>query len=549
MTLDKLVNHQALQQHRTRLKGVHMRELFKSDPVRFDHFSLQAPEIFLDYSKNCIDQPLLKSLVQLAEEAELETAISAMFGGEEINNTENRAVLHTALRSQETSPLVVDGVDIRKEIVAARQKVYDFVSKIHDGTLKGFTGKPIKSLVSIGIGGSYLGPVLANEALSPYKLDGFNAYFVANIDSSDLHDTLSIVDPETTLFLIQSKSFGTQETRENALAARDWLLRKGAKQSDIALHFAAVSSNVDAAVKFGIKNDRVFPMWDWVGGRYSLWSAIGLPIIFQLGQQCFDALLQGAYEMDTHFRSAPFNENMPVVMALIGIWNNNYLGTETQAVIPYSQHLSQLPSYLQQLDMESNGKRVSYTGETLSEGTGPVIWGGIGCNGQHAYHQLLHQGSKVIPVDFIIARRSLHNVSQHHQYLFANCLAQSQALMAGKTKDEAFNELVGQGLELNEAEALAPHKVIPGNKPSNLLLIDALTPQALGSLISLYEHKVFVQGVIWGVNSFDQWGVELGKSLANGIFDALSSDADEAKSQHDCSTQGLINQFKRSAKN
>jgi len=374
MTLDKLVNHQALQQHRTRLKGVHMRELFKSDPVRFDHFSLQAPEIFLDYSKNCIDQPLLKSLVQLAEEAELETAISAMFGGEEINNTENRAVLHTALRSQETSPLVVDGVDIRKEIVAARQKVYDFVSKIHDGTLKGFTGKPIKSLVSIGIGGSYLGPVLANEALSPYKLDGFNAYFVANIDSSDLHDTLSIVDPETTLFLIQSKSFGTQETRENALAARDWLLRKGAKQSDIALHFAAVSSNVDAAVKFGIKNDRVFPMWDWVGGRYSLWSAIGLPIIFQLGQQCFDALLQGAYEMDTHFRSAPFNENMPVVMALIGIWNNNYLGTETQAVIPYSQHLSQLPSYLQQLDMESNGKRVSYTGETLSEGTGPVIW-------------------------------------------------------------------------------------------------------------------------------------------------------------------------------
>ena len=546
MSLDRLVTHQALKNHRERLRNVHMRELFNASKDRFACYSAQAPEIFLDYSKNCIDAPLLDSLIKLADEARIRSAIEAMFTGKPINNTEKRAVLHTALRSESSSPLLLNGNDIRKEIASTRQKVYQFVSQIHDGTLRGYTGKAITSLVSIGIGGSYLGPLLANEALAPYKLKGFNTYFVANIDSADLHNALSNVDPETTLFLIQSKSFGTQETLENALAAREWFIRQGATQSDVAHHFAAVSSNIEAASEFGIDGEKVFPMWDWIGGRYSLWSAIGLPVVFQLGSVNFDALLSGAYQMDEHFRTAPFKENVPVLMALIGIWNTNYLGAASQAVIPYAQDLAQLPAYLQQLDMESNGKRVDQAGHALSENTGPIIWGGIGCNGQHAYHQLLHQGSPTVPVDFIIPLTSHHNVAKHHQLLFANCLAQSQALMSGKTIDEAYNELIGQGKTDSEARELAPHKAIPGNKPNNMLLIEKLTPQALGALIALYEHKVFVQGLIWGINSFDQWGVELGKSLTQPIVNGLS--LSENAATQDSSTQGLINKFKQSLK-
>ena len=549
MTLCNLAAHSELQKHLERMKNVHMRDLFEKDPNRFKTLSVQGPEIFLDFSKNCIDAPLLDSLIDLAEEANVKAAIDAMFCGAAINNTENRAVLHTALRSQDKSTLLIDGVDIRPQITAARQAVYDFVEQIHNEQLLGFTGKPITSLVSIGIGGSYLGPLLANEALSPYKLKGFDTYFVANIDGSDLHQALSSVNPETTLFLIQSKSFGTQETLENALAAREWLLGGGATQKDVALHFAAVSSNVKAACAFGIASEKVFPMWDWVGGRYSLWSGIGLPIVFQLGAECFEALLEGAYAMDEHFRSAPFSQNVPMLMALIGIWNNNYLKSATQAVIPYSQHLSDLPAYLQQLDMESNGKRVNQSGEVLKENTGPVIWGGIGCNGQHAYHQLFHQGSRVIPVDFIVALISHHNYANHQRHLVASCLSQSQALMTGKTEAEATDELIKQGLTKDKAQTLAPHKVIPGNKPSNTLVIDKLTPQSLGALIALYEHKVFVQGVIWGINSFDQWGVELGKSLAGDIFEALSSDESTMDvPPQDSSTQGLIDRFKRNAK-
>lgn len=549
MTLQQYKTDSVLRQHLDRIQHQSMRELFTSDATRFDQFSVQGPEIFLDYSKNRIDRGILNSLIDLAEEAGLSHAIEKMFAGQAINTTEDRPALHVALRNSVGDDVVVNEVEVTGEVNRVQQQMFAFAEEIHRGKQLGYSGQPIDTLVSIGIGGSYLGPLLVNRALAPFRIAGLETHFVANIDPTDLTRVLDRIDPETTLFLVQSKSFRTQETLENANAAKQWLLNQGAKESDISKHFAAVSANVPAAVAFGISAERVFPMWDWVGGRYSLWSAIGLPILFQFGREVFEALLLGAHKMDRHFQTTHFDQNLPVLLALIGIWYHNYFGASTHAVLPYEQYLEHLPAYLQQLDMESNGKSVSRNGSVIQYQTGPVIWGGIGCNGQHAYHQLLHQGTQMVPVDFIVSLTSHHNVANHHTHLFANCLAQSQALMNGKSREEAYQELIGGGMTDQHAASLAPHKVIAGNKPSNTLVLDKLCPQSLGSLIALYEHKVFVQGIIWNINSFDQWGVELGKTLEQGIYQNLGAESVPQQSGLDSSTEGLIKKYWQSIRN
>jgi glucose-6-phosphate isomerase len=535
---------QALKAHQSTLTDTHMRALFREDPERFHRFSIQAAGLRLDYSKNRITRDTLPLLTALARACRLPEAREAMLSGAAINNTENRPALHTALRAPAGSDIRVDGENIVPEVQATLDRMENFVGQVHQGRLTGFRGDTMTDVVSIGIGGSYLGPCMVTEALKPLARAGVRCHYVANIDGTDISEVLRQVKPETTLFLVQSKSFGTQETLANGQLARQWLLDAGASEADLAHHFVAVTANGTAAREFGIQEDAIFPMWDWVGGRYSLWSAIGLPIALTLGMDSFRRLLAGARAMDEHFRDAPLQDNMPVVMALLGIWYGNFWGADTHAILTYDEYLKNLPDYLQQLDMESNGKRVDRDGQPVDYATGPVIWGGVGANGQHAYHQLLHQGTVLSPADFIIPLNSHNPVANHHATLFANCLAQSQALMQGKTEDEARTELQDQGLSANEVDRLAPHKVIPGNKPSNTLVFDQASPETIGALVALYEHRTFVQGVIWNLNSFDQWGVELGKQLGKPILQQLNEGV--SNGNLDSSTAGLMKLFRGS---
>ncbi|MEP0073728.1 MAG: glucose-6-phosphate isomerase [Marinomonas sp.] len=533
-----------LADHQQEMNAVDMTSLFAADAKRAEKYTVQAAGWTLDYAKNRANDTTLSLLTDLAKEAGLETAIKGMFSGAHINNTEDRSVLHIALRaSQAQDSLMVDGVNVLEEVRSTLKQMEAFVAQLHSGEWKGHTGKNITDVVSIGIGGSYLGPKVVAEALTPYAQEQVNVHFVANIDGSDITGKLKQMNPETTLFVVASKTFGTLETLSNANAARDWFLANGGTQEAVSKHFAAVSSNVKKAVDFGMAEENIFPMWDWVGGRYSLWSAIGLPIAIAVGMDNFYELLDGAHQMDEHFRTAPFEENLPVIMGALGVWYINFHNAQTHALIPYDHYLRAMPAHIQQLDMESNGKANLLNGDGVETDTGPIIWGGAGTNGQHAYHQLLHQGTRLVPVDFIAPLASHNPIGDHHAQLFANCLSQSQALMVGKSLEQAKQELRDSGATDEQVDAIAPHKVIKGNRPSNMLLTDKMTPATVGALIALYEHRTFVQGTIWGINSFDQWGVELGKVLGTDIFNRLVSDSDN--SGLDASTQALIQAFKK----
>lgn len=533
---------QALNQHRQDMQDFSMREAFNADPQRFTEFTLSSCGLFLDYSKNLITSQTRKLLVDLANEVDLTGAIKALFDGEIVNSSEGRPALHTALRRPVGDKLSVNGVNIMPDVHKVLNQITDLVGRIHDGLWRGYTEKPITDVVNIGIGGSFLGPELVSEALLSYAHKGVRCHYLANIDGSEFHELTMKLRAETTLFIVSSKSFNTLETLKNAQAARAWYLAQGGSEAELYRHFIAVSSNNAAAVAFGIREENIFPMWDWVGGRYSLWSAIGLPIALAIGMSNFKELLSGAYTMDQHFQSAPFEQNMPVLLALLGVWYGNFWGAQSHAILPYDHYLRNITKHLQQLDMESNGKSVRQDGTAVSTDTGPVIWGGVGCNGQHAYHQLLHQGTQLIPADFIVPIVSFNPVSDHHQWLYANCLSQSQALMLGKTRSEAESELRDKGMSEDEVQKLAPHKVIPGNRPSNTLVVERISPRRLGALVAMYEHKVFVQSVIWGINAFDQWGVELGKELGKGVYNRLTGN--EEAPADDASTQGLINYFR-----
>ncbi|HOG59167.1 MAG TPA: glucose-6-phosphate isomerase [Anaerolineaceae bacterium] len=533
---------QALGQHYAQVKDLHMRALFAQDPGRFERFSVQFKDILFDYSKNRVTDETMRLLLNLAEEAGLPTWIEAMFSGEKINNTEGRAVLHTALRNQSDTPVFVDGTDVMPEIRRVLSRMRRFSENVRSGEWRGFTGKPITDIVNIGIGGSDLGPKMVCAALKPYSKHGLRVHFVSNVDGTDIAETLKILNPETALFLIASKTFTTQETMTNAHSAREWFLARSGDERHIARHFAAMSTNTQAVRAFGIDPENMFEFWDWVGGRYSLWSAIGLSIALFIGMDNFEALLRGAYEADQHFRGAPLNQNIPVLMALLGIWYNNFFGAQSHAILPYEQYLEHFPAYFQQGDMESNGKSVSRAGETLLYSTGPIIWGQPGTNGQHAFYQLIHQGTKLIPCDFLAGVESQNPLGSHHAILLSNFLAQTEALMKGRTPEEARAELSAQGYSGAELELLTRAKTFPGNRPTNSFLYQKLTPAALGALIALYEHKIFAQGIIWRVNSFDQMGVELGKQLAKAILPEL--DGTQPVHTHDSSTNGLINAIK-----
>ncbi|CAM3061464.1 glucose-6-phosphate isomerase [Pseudomonas fluorescens] len=533
---------QALNQHRLAMQDFSMREAFDADPQRFSQFTLSSCGLFLDYSKNLITSETRDLLVALAKEVDLKGAIKALYAGEPVNSSEGRPALHTALRRPVGDKLSVNGVNIMPDVHKVLNQITDLVGRIHDGLWRGYTEKPITDVVNIGIGGSFLGPELVSEALLSYAHKGVRCHYLANIDGSEFHELTQKLRAETTLFIVSSKSFNTLETLKNAQAARAWYLAQGGSEAELYRHFIAVSSNNAAAVAFGIREENIFPMWDWVGGRYSLWSAIGLPIALAIGMSNFKELLSGAYTMDQHFQNAPFEANMPVLLGLLGVWYGNFWGAQSHAILPYDHYLRNITKHLQQLDMESNGKSVRQDGTPVSTDTGPVIWGGVGCNGQHAYHQLLHQGTQLIPADFIVPIVSFNPVSDHHQWLFANCLSQSQALMLGKTRSEAEAELREKGIAEDEVQKLAPHKVIPGNRPSNTLVVERISPRRLGALVAMYEHKVFVQSVIWGINAFDQWGVELGKELGKGVYNRLTGA--EETSAEDASTQGLINYFR-----
>lgn len=533
---------QALNDHRKAMQDFSMREAFNADPQRFNQFTLSSCGLFLDYSKNLINAQTRDLLVNLANEVDLKGAIKALFEGEIVNASENRPALHTALRRPVGDKLLVNGVNVMPDVHKVLNQITDLVGRIHDGLWRGYTEKPITDVVNIGIGGSFLGPELVSEALLSYAQKGVRCHYLANIDGSEFHELTMKLRAETTLFIVSSKSFNTLETLKNAQAARAWYLAQGGSEAELYRHFIAVSSNNAAAVAFGIREENIFPMWDWVGGRYSLWSAIGLPIALAIGMSNFKELLSGAYSMDQHFQSAPFEQNMPVLLALLGVWYGNFWGAQSHAILPYDHYLRNITKHLQQLDMESNGKSVRQDGTPVSTDTGPVIWGGVGCNGQHAYHQLLHQGTQLIPADFIVPVVSFNPVADHHQWLYANCLSQSQALMLGKTRAEAEAELRDKGASEEEVQKLASHKVIPGNRPSNTLVVERISPRRLGALAALYEHKVFVQSVVWGINAFDQWGVELGKELGKGVYNRLVGS--EESSAEDASTQGLINYFR-----
>ncbi|WP_207426554.1 glucose-6-phosphate isomerase [Pedobacter sp. SYSU D00535] len=533
--------YQYLSDHLVEISNQHLRDLFAQDPSRFEKFSIQLGDILLDYSKNRINEKTFALLIQLAKECKLDEAIEAMFSGEKINATEGRSVLHVALRNQGNSPVMVDGADVMPEINEVLQKMEKFCNSVISGEWKGYTGKEITDVVNIGIGGSDLGPVMVTEALKPYKTR-LNLHFVSNVDGTHIAETLKKVNPETTLFLIASKTFTTQETMANAHTARDWFLESEAAQADVAKHFAALSTNASAVSSFGIDTQNMFEFWDWVGGRYSLWSAIGTSIALAIGFDNFKALLGGAHAMDKHFRESEFEQNMPVILALLGIWYNNFFEAESHAILPYDQYLHRFAAYFQQGDMESNGKYVDRNGEVVNYQTGPIIWGEPGTNGQHAFYQLIHQGTKLIPCDFIAPAQSHNKIGNHHTLLLSNFFAQTEALMNGKTYEEVVAELEAAGKSEAAIEELAAFKVFEGNRPTNSILVKQLTPETLGMLIAMYEHKIFVQGIIWNIYSFDQWGVELGKQLASKILPELQND--EQVSSHDASTNGLINQYK-----
>ena len=530
-----------LKQHYQALKEVHMRDLFAQDPQRFERFTLRLGDILFDYSKNRVTEETMKLLLELARQANLHEKIEAIFSGQKINRTEDRAVLHVALRNRSNMPILVDSVDVMPEVNRVLAKMRTFSEAVRSGDWKGYTGKAITDVVNIGIGGSDLGPKMVTLALAHYAKRDLHTHFVSNVDGTDMAETLRLVNPETTLFLVASKTFTTQETMTNANSARMWFLATAKDEAFIAKHFAAISTNTEKVQQFGIDPQNMFEFWDWVGGRYSLWSAIGLSIVLAVGMDNFEALLSGAHQVDQHFRTTPFEQNIPVVMALLGIWYNNFFGAQTQAILPYDQYLSRFPAYFQQGDMESNGKRVTSTGETIDYSTGPIIWGEPGTNGQHAFYQLIHQGTKLIPCDFLAAAQTHNPLGNHHDILIANFLAQTEALMKGKTADEVRAEFAAAG-NANPSDLLVAAKTFTGNKPSNSFLFKALTPETLGMLIALYEHKIFTQGVIWDINSFDQWGVELGKQLAKVIEPELKGRA--VVTTHDASTNGLLNAYK-----
>ena len=541
---------QDLKKHFDDIKNVQMRDLFKDDEQRFEKFHLALDDFLFDFSKNRINDKTLDLLNKLAIKADVEGWRAKQFSGEKINTTEDRAVLHTALRSQDNNPVVVDGVDVKPEVLKVLKQVENFSNSINDGSWKGFTGKKINTIVNIGIGGSDLGPAMVCKALQPFSQKDLYIHFVSNVDGADLALTLEQCDPETTLFIVASKTFTTQETMTNAFSARHWFLNHAKNNDAISQHFVAVSTNTEKVKEFGINEENMFIFWDWVGGRYSLWSSIGLSISIYLGFENFKDLQIGAYEMDQHFLHAPIEKNMPIQMALIGIWYNNFFKFNTQAILPYDQGLSLLPSYLQQADMESNGKFIDRDGNRVCLETGPVIWGESGTNGQHAFYQLIHQGTQFVPCDFIMPIKSHYNPGDkknlHHKILMSNLLAQSQSLMMGKTIDEARSELINSGLSDQEISSLLPHRSFEGNRPSNTILFEKLTPKNLGKLIALYEHKIFVQGIIWNINSFDQWGVEYGKQIARLVLPKIQGE--KTTSCFDASTNNLIDYIKKSFK-
>lgn len=536
----------ALEKHWAEVEPLQMRDLFQQGPERAEQMSIRQCGIMLDYSKNRINARSMNLLLELAQAVDVDGWRRRMFSGERLNITENRAVLHVALRNRSNQPIWFDGEDVMPSVNAVLQRMEALSESVRCGDWKGYTGKPISDVVNIGIGGSNLGPLMVCEALKPYQKPDLRMHFVSNVDGTHIVDTVSALDPETTLFIIASKTFTTQETLTNAVTARKWLLDELHDEAAVARHFVAVSTNAEAVSRFGIDTANMFEFWDWVGGRYSLWSAIGLPIAIAIGMRNFFELLEGAHEMDQHFLHADLSENMPVIMALLGIWYIDFAKTRTHAILPYDQYLRYLPDYLQQADMESNGKRVTRFGRPVDYLTGPVVWGTAGTDGQHAYYQLIHQGTQLIPCDFIIPVNSHNETGDHHVKLFANCLAQTEALLRGKTRTEAREEMEQAGLEPEQIVDLLPHRIFPGNRPSNTLLVDQITPSRLGSLIALYEHKIFIQGVIWRINSFDQWGVELGKQLAGVILPELLDE--QQSSRHDSSTQGLITYFHRHRK-
>jgi len=525
-------------------KKINLKDLFEKDKNRFNKFSRRfGEEILLDFSKNLITDEIFDCLLALAHEVDLKSAIDAMFRGEQINKTEGRAVLHTALRNRSNVPVMVDGEDVMPKVNAVLTQMKEFCFKIHSGEWKGYSGKRITDVVNIGIGGSDLGPVMVTEALKKYKIEGINSYFVSNIDGTHIVETLKKVSPETTLFLVASKTFTTQETMTNAHTARDWFLATAKDKSAVAKHFAALSTNGKAVADFGIDVANIFEFWDWVGGRYSLWSAIGLSIALSVGFDNFIEFLEGAHEMDKHFAQTQYKDNLPVIIALIGIWYNNFYGMETEAILPYDQYMHRFPAYFQQGNMESNGKYVDRNGNKVTYQTSPIIWGEPGTNGQHAFFQLIHQGTKIIPCDFIAPAISHNMIGDHHEKLLSNFFAQTEALAFGKTKKQAEDEFIAIEKKLKDVAEIVPFKVFEGNRPTNSILVKKVTPKVLGNLIAMYEHKIFVQGVIWNIYSFDQWGVELGKQLAGKILPELKGD--EEIFSHDSSTNGLINTFKK----
>ncbi|MCW9024090.1 MAG: glucose-6-phosphate isomerase [Gammaproteobacteria bacterium] len=533
---------EALQSHYQEICDLQMRDQFAQDPQRFEKFSLEHNDILLDYSKNRITDKTMELLFKLARESKVEEWTQKMFSGEKINHTEDRAVLHSALRNISDKPMLIDGQDVMPEVKNELQRIRKLSESIRSRQWRGVSGQPITDVVNIGIGGSSLGPEMVTDALRPYGIHDMHFHFVSNVDENHIMAALEMLKPETTLFIISSKTFTTQETMLNASTARKWFLKSVDDTSAIKKHFVAVTSNRDAATKFGIDPENIFMMWDWVGGRYSLWSAIGLPIVISIGMDNFEAMMQGAYEMDQHFKEQPFEKNIPVVLALLGVWYNNFFNAQSYAILPYDQHLHRLPAYLQQADMESNGKYVDREGQQVDISTGPIIFGEIGISAQHAFYQLIHQGTKLIPADFLAPITDYHCIMRHHRVLMSNVFAQTEALMKGKTESEVRAELEAGGMSGEQLEALLPYKVFLGNKPTNTLLFQTLDPKTLGGLIAMYEHKIFVQGIIWNINSFDQWGVELGKQLAVKIQAELE-DASEV-TVHDSSTNGLINYYK-----
>ncbi len=538
---------QALNQHKKDIESISLREMFKSDPERFNQFHIQFNDLLLDYSKHHISKETISLLVKLAKEVDLENWRDRMFEGEKINSTEHRAVLHTALRNQNQTPIMSDGEDVMPKVKNVLKKMRRFSEEVRSGQWKGFTGKPITNVINIGIGGSDLGPTMVCQALKPYGSKTITPHFVSNVDGADLSQALEKCNPETTLFIVASKTFTTQETMTNAFSARDWFLKTAKDNQHIKKHFVALSTNQHVVSQFGIDIENMFEFWDWVGGRYSLWSAIGLSIALYIGMDSFEELLKGGFEMDEHFKTAPIEQNIPMMMGLLGVWNINFFNFPTHAILAYDQGLSKLASYLQQADMESNGKFINRDGERIDFHTGPVLWGEVGTNGQHAFYQLLHQGTEIVPADFIIPIESHYAIgkdgNEHHKILLANFIAQTQSLMLGKSYDEARAEIEKQGFEGEDIESFIPQKTFEGNRPTSSILFQKLTPKTLGQLIAMYEHKIFTQGIIWNINSFDQWGVEYGKQIAKQVLPKLS----EKTPTHDfdSSTNGLINYIKK----